>query len=86
MEKQRREMLASKDRRSRTIREEKERQVHQARRVAHTTAKIRDTLRRSLSPDTFDKKARRVAVELRITRRPAASARPQYAKSHILLG
>ncbi|CAG0880874.1 unnamed protein product [Darwinula stevensoni] len=86
MEKQRREMLACKDRRSRTIREEKERQVHQARKVAHTTAKIRDTLRRSLSPDTFDKKARRVAVELRITRRPAGSARPQYAKSHILLG
>jgi len=41
--------------------------------------------RRTLSPETFDRKAARVALEMRIAGRPP-TASPPMTRSHIFLG
>ncbi|XP_022208064.2 coiled-coil domain-containing protein 177 isoform X2 [Nilaparvata lugens] len=53
---------------------------------AHITANLRDKLRRTLSPETFDRKVARADMELRIGQRPISASPTMTTESHIKLG
>ncbi|XP_050737658.1 coiled-coil domain-containing protein 177-like isoform X2 [Eriocheir sinensis] len=77
--------LEAKDTRAQELARERERQVAKARSTAHTTAALRENLRKKLAPETFDKVVARANLELRIENRPPATS-SQGTRSHIFLG
>uniref|UniRef100_A0A0P4WF74 Uncharacterized protein n=1 Tax=Scylla olivacea TaxID=85551 RepID=A0A0P4WF74_SCYOL len=80
-----RRCLDAKDTRSQELARERERQVARARSTAHTTAALRDNLKKKLAPETFDKVVARANLELRIENRPPATS-SMGTRSHIFLG
>ncbi|KAG0710035.1 hypothetical protein GWK47_023618 [Chionoecetes opilio] len=80
-----RRCLDAKDTRSHELARERERQVTRARCTAHTTAALRDNLKKKLAPETFDKVVARANLELRIENRPPATS-SMGTRSHIFLG
>ncbi|CAG0918173.1 unnamed protein product [Notodromas monacha] len=88
-EERRRQRLARKEKKADMLKQDKERAIQDSRLIANTTASLRDRLRRSISPDTFDKKAAKANAQLRFVGRPMTASlrqRPSGIKSHILLG
>ncbi|KAI5755008.1 hypothetical protein M8J77_013359 [Diaphorina citri] len=63
----------------------REREVTECRLRAHSAAELREQIRNTLTPETFDRKVSRVNMELRVSSRPP-SASPTLMRSHIRLG
>ncbi|XP_071439586.1 coiled-coil domain-containing protein 177-like isoform X2 [Hetaerina americana] len=81
-----RESIKRKEERMRRLCEERGAAVGEARERARATALLRDSLRRALSPDTFDRRAARVALEARMDPSRPPTASPTMNRSHIHLG
>lgn len=80
-----RDTIRAKDRRIHMLQQRREKEIQEGRTQAQTTADLREHLRRTLSPETFDRKVARVAMEMRIGSRPL-TASPTMMRSHIYLG
>ncbi|CAG7838621.1 unnamed protein product [Allacma fusca] len=63
-------VIDSKENKAARLKEEKERKVQISRIRAQQAAELRQQLREKLDPETFDKKAARVELELRVLRKP----------------
>jgi len=61
--------IESKEYKSEQVKAEKERRVHLSRLRAQHAAELRQSLREKLDPETFDKKAARAEIELRMLRK-----------------
>ncbi|XP_046388006.1 coiled-coil domain-containing protein 177 isoform X2 [Ischnura elegans] len=81
-----RESIRRKEERMKRLCEERGAAVGEARQRARATALLRDSLRRALSPDTFDRRAARVALEARMDPSRPPTASPTMNRSHIHLG
>ncbi|XP_059487085.1 coiled-coil domain-containing protein 177-like isoform X2 [Neocloeon triangulifer] len=85
----RRSAILDKEDKMRRLQQLRESSVHESRSTAQSTALLRDSVRRNLTPDTFDKLVARTALETRVTASISSSASPPLnssSKSHILLG
>nr|XP_018903019.1 PREDICTED: coiled-coil domain-containing protein 177 [Bemisia tabaci] len=81
-----RELITAKESRIRALQLKKERDILECKAAAHSTAELREHLRESLTPETFDRKVTKVAVEMRVCNRPATASPTMMGKSHIRLG
>ncbi|XP_066998281.2 coiled-coil domain-containing protein 177 isoform X1 [Anabrus simplex] len=80
-----RELISRKEAKMKRMAYERDLAIRESRLQAQTTADLREHLRRTLSPETFDRKVARVALEMRVAgRTPTAS--PTMTRSHIFLG
>ncbi|RZF39716.1 hypothetical protein LSTR_LSTR003958 [Laodelphax striatellus] len=79
------ESVRSKDQKINYLQRRRQNTMLEKKTQAHITANLRDKLRRTLSPETFDRKVARADMELRIGQRPI-SASPTMTESHIKLG
>ncbi|XP_046985684.1 coiled-coil domain-containing protein 177 isoform X1 [Schistocerca americana] len=80
-----REVIARKEAKMKQMAEERDLAIRESRRQAQATADLREHLRCTLSPETFDRKVARVTLEARVTARPP-TASPPLTRSHIFLG
>jgi hypothetical protein len=62
-------VIESKEIKSAQVKAEKERRIHHSRLRAQHAAELRQNLREKLDPETFDRKAARVEIELRMLRK-----------------
>ncbi|XP_075235636.1 uncharacterized protein LOC142332839 [Lycorma delicatula] len=67
------------------LQKQREKMLQEGRTQAHITADLRENLRRTLSPETFDRKVARAELECRVGYRPL-TASPTMTESHIQLG
>ncbi|XP_021938924.1 coiled-coil domain-containing protein 177-like isoform X4 [Zootermopsis nevadensis] len=80
-----RELITRKETKMQRMAKERDMAIRESRLQAQTTADLREHIRRTLSPETFDRKVARVALEMRIAGRPP-TASPPMTRSHIFLG
>ncbi|KAK7867401.1 hypothetical protein R5R35_003831 [Gryllus longicercus] len=80
-----RELIMQKEAKMKRMAQERDLAIRESRLQAQTTADLREHLRRTLSPETFDRKVARVALEMRVAGRPP-TASPTMTRSHIFLG
>uniref|UniRef100_A0A1B6MV87 Uncharacterized protein n=1 Tax=Graphocephala atropunctata TaxID=36148 RepID=A0A1B6MV87_9HEMI len=80
-----RETINAKEQKMISLQRRREKELHEGRAQAQLTAELREHLRRTLSPETFDRKVARVALETRMANRPT-TASPSLMSSHIRLG
>lgn len=80
-----RELIMQKEAKMKRMALERDLAIRESRLQAQTTADLREHLRRTLSPETFDRKVARVALEMRVAGRPP-TASPTMTRSHIYLG
>ncbi|XP_063219055.1 coiled-coil domain-containing protein 177-like isoform X2 [Bacillus rossius redtenbacheri] len=80
-----RELISHKEARMKHLASERDLAIQESRLQAQTTADLREHLRCTLSPETFDRKVAHVALEMRLSGRPP-SASPTMTMSHIYLG
>ncbi|KAF4518761.1 hypothetical protein B566_EDAN006165 [Ephemera danica] len=78
----------AKEDKMRRLQQRREQAVHESRTQAYTTAELRDQIKRTMSPETFDRLVARSALEARVTasRTPLTGSPPSCTRSHILLG
>uniref|UniRef100_A0A8D9DT49 Uncharacterized protein n=1 Tax=Cacopsylla melanoneura TaxID=428564 RepID=A0A8D9DT49_9HEMI len=77
--------IRNKEEKIKCLQRTKERDITECRVRAHSAAELREQIRNTLTPDTFDRKVSRVNMELRVASRPP-SASPTLMRSHIRLG
>ncbi|XP_069668715.1 trichoplein keratin filament-binding protein-like isoform X2 [Periplaneta americana] len=80
-----REIIRQKEAKMERMAQERDVTIRESRLNAQTTADLREHIRRTLSPETFDRKVARVALEMRVTGRPP-TASPPMTRSNIFLG
>ncbi|XP_054266850.1 trichohyalin-like [Macrosteles quadrilineatus] len=80
-----RQEITAKEEKIRSLQRQRERELLEGRAQAQMTADLREHLRQTLSPETFDRKVARAALETRMSNRPI-SVSPSLLSSHIHLG
>ncbi|XP_054268026.1 trichohyalin-like isoform X2 [Macrosteles quadrilineatus] len=80
-----RQEITAKEEKIRSLQRQRERELLEGRAQAQMTAELREHLRQTLSPETFDRKVARAALETRMSNRPI-SVSPSLLSSHIHLG